>query len=580
MKIHTVPEHSIAFMQAVSGGTVRCSGDYLFFTGDNWLIGIGYPVTGSYDDVSFWTALEFVARKNNIEDCWAIAPSMPAQLQPYITEKDVYYILPLNVAVPPCLRREVRRAETCLRIDETTEFSAAHRRLWAEFVQRRPLKAHARELFARTVVMLNAQDTDIRLLNAWDSDGNLAACCVMDYAPDAFCSYIIGAHSRIHYTPHAVDALFAVMLRNARKTGKEYIHLGLGVNEGITRFKKKWGGFPIMPYLEASWHMSELPCRHHSSKKTGGLVREAIDHTLVTLLHNGGASERRKLPEQPEERPYAMLWEVRKDKQISFLGGTAHLFRYSFARSFRKLFRNMRVVLFEGPLDAASLALVAREGARAGTQPSMVNMFNDEEIHRLHDVVNGTQSALARFLNIAWPHPIDVRGILASHRPWAVFFSLYYAYLQRYGWNQSVDMEAWDIAHDMDCQVICMETIEDQLASLESIPLERICYFLRHPETWRWHRRVSMQAYLAGDIEKMQGTGTEFPSRTERVISVRDDVFIAAMLPYFEQGSAVALVGTAHLFRLRGMLQNCGFQLRQVYPTMWHKLRASLRGDA
>jgi hypothetical protein len=29
---------------------------------------------------------------------------------------------------------------------------------------------------------------------------------------------------------------------------KEYIHLGLGVNEGIRRFKKKWGGIPFLKY--------------------------------------------------------------------------------------------------------------------------------------------------------------------------------------------------------------------------------------------------------------------------------------------------------------------------------------------
>ncbi|MBO4300807.1 MAG: TraB/GumN family protein [Desulfovibrio sp.] len=415
------------------------------------------------------------------------------------------------------------------------------------------------------------------MLNAWDSQGHLAACCVMDYAPESFCSYVIGAHSRCHYTPHAVDALFAAMLRNARAAGKAYIHLGLGVNEGIVRFKKKWGGVPVMPYTAASWQMSELPC--HQDLAAKGVVREAVDHTLALLLHSGGGAERRQLPEPLEERPYAMLWEVRKGNNLSYLGGTAHLFRYSFAPSFRRLFRNAQVVLFEGPLDAASLAFVAREGASAGAGPVMADLLNEEEMRRLEKVVNGPQGALARFCNMAWPHPVDVRGILATHRPWAAFFSLYYAYLQRHGWNQSVDLEAWEIAHDMGCRVLCMETIDDQLASLESIPLERICRFLRHPETWRRHRRQSLQAYLAGDIEKMQGTGTEFPSRTERVISVRDEVFLAAMLTHFAQGSAVALAGTAHLFRLRDMLRDHGFRLRQLQPTLWHRLRARLRGE-
>ena len=38
------------------------------------------------------------------------------------------------------------------------------------------------------------------------------------------------------------------MIQVARKYQKEYVHLGLGVNEGIARFKKKWGGVPFLKY--------------------------------------------------------------------------------------------------------------------------------------------------------------------------------------------------------------------------------------------------------------------------------------------------------------------------------------------
>lgn len=579
IRIRTVPEHSATLMRAVSGGASQVRDDYLFLTGEGWLVGIGYPVSGAdYDAGRFWAALQAVARGAAAEDCWAVAPSLPAILRPYTDEEDVYFVLPADAPVPPALRGPVRRAEERLRIDETWEFSAEHRRLWAEFVRRRPLRPQARELFARTAAMLDAPETDVRLLNAWDGEGRLAACLVMDYAPEQFCSYVIGAHSRLHYTPHAADALFAAMLRNARAAGKAYIHLGLGVNEGIARFKKKWGGTPVLPYRAASWRMSELPLA--AGGAGGGVVREAVGLSISALLRTGGGpSGRRELPETPEQRPYAMLWEVRRGNCVSYLGGTAHLFRYSFARSFRRLFRKTGTVLFEGPLDAASLALVAREGSRAGAGPVVAELLSDEEIRHLERVAWGPQGRILRFCNMEWEHPVDVRGILATHRPWSVFFSLYYAYLRRQGWNQSVDLEAWDIAHDMNRRVLCMETIDDQLASLESIPLERILNFLRRPETWRRHMLQSMRAYLAGDIEKMQGTGTEFPSRTERVISVRDDVFLEAMLPHFAQGGAVALAGTAHLFRLRDMLRAQGFSLRQIRPTLRHWLRARLRGE-
>lgn len=571
--IQTVPEHSLAFMRAASGGTALQRDNALFLAGDTWLIGIGYPLRGPYDADSFLATLLALARERSIDACWAIAPSLPPLLQPHMDEEDVYYVLPADAPIASALRREVRLAEARLRIDMTTEFSAEHRRLWAEFLRRRPLRPQAKELFARTPALLHAPDTDIRLLNAWDREGHLAACFVMDYGPETFCSYIIGAHSRTHYTPHAADALMATMLRTARAEHKAYIHLGLGVNAGITRFKKKWGGVPTLPYMAASWHMHELPSPDHPDH----VVRDALDFSVGVLLHGSPATGRRELPEQPEQRPYAMVWEVRKGDRRSFLGGTAHLFRYSFAKSFRKLFRQVDTVLFEGPLDSESLARVADEGSHGG---SLAGILTEGEIRRLERVVRGPQGRLAHFCNMAWPHPADVRTILATHQPWSVFFTLYYAYLQRKGWDQSVDLEAWHIAHDMGCTVLCMESIDDQLASLQSIPKERILNFLRRPETWHCHRRQSLQAYLAGDIQKLQGMGTEFPSRTERVISVRDEVFLHAMLPHFERGGAVALTGSAHLFRLRPMLRERGFVLRQIYPTTRHWLLARLRGAA
>jgi hypothetical protein len=33
-----------------------------------------------------------------------------------------------------------------------------------------------------------------------------------------------------------------------REHGKDIINLGLGVNEGIRRFKEKWGGVPFLNY--------------------------------------------------------------------------------------------------------------------------------------------------------------------------------------------------------------------------------------------------------------------------------------------------------------------------------------------
>lgn len=575
-RIRTVPEHSAAFMEAMSGGKAVVYGAFPFYIHETWIIAIGYPLEGTYDPSAFESALQRAIKEHGAKECWAIAPRLPSNYAAFLEEEDVYYVLPADTPVPAKLRNPVKKAAAHLETEEGKEFTASHRKLWAEFLRRKELKPQVRELFARVPFVLAAPGTDIRLLNAWDHDGNLAACLVMDYAPEKFSAYIIGAHSRHHYTPHAGDALFAAMLENARKENKHYIHLGLGVNDGISRFKKKWHGVEALPYQAASW-------KTHTGTKTDSSLRDAVMASLLTPRGEaqnltGNVMFGKRLP--PEQRPFAMLWKLEKNGNTSWIGGTAHSFRYSFASSFRKLFSEVDTVIFEGPLDAASLAAFARHGHTRADAPRIADYLTENEIRHLEKVVCGPQGALASFCNMAWKTPVNVRRILAEHRPWSVFFSLYYAFLERHGWVESVDLEAWEIAHDKGRNVIGMESIEEQIASLESVPLERIIRFLQHPENWKTRMRQSLSAYLAGNLENMLGTSTEFPTRTERVIGFRDERFRERMRPYIEHGRTAVFVGTAHMLNLETMLREDGFVVTKVLPTWKHKLRAQLRGGS
>ncbi len=94
------------------------------------------------------------------------------------------------------------------------------------------------------------------LLSAWNRAEKLAAYFVVALAAKDFSNYVIGCHSRKHYVKGASDLLFLEMIRLSREHGKRYIHLGLGVNQGIRQFKKKWGGKPTLNY-----EMCELQVR-------------------------------------------------------------------------------------------------------------------------------------------------------------------------------------------------------------------------------------------------------------------------------------------------------------------------------
>lgn len=343
-----VPEHSAPFMQAVSGGRVLTVDNFVFYAAEDWLMAIAYPLRdgGEYSHQRFEAALSGALRETGATACFAVGPDLPPRLADNVLERDEFYTLPADAPVPPRLRSPVRKARERLRIDETREFGPQHRRLWAEFMGRAVLRANVRELFARTPQMLAAEGADVRLLNAWDGD-RLVACLVLDYSTPAFVSYIVGARSRSHPVPHAGDALFAVMLEKARAACCDFVQLGLGVNEGITRFKRKWGGAPQLSYVMAQWQ----------ERPRADVHKVVLDELMQALVERSdeGLSKRQILDRLPDQRPFAMLWELEKQGRRSWICGTAHFFCYSFADSFRRLFRKVDTVIFEGPLDAGQI---------------------------------------------------------------------------------------------------------------------------------------------------------------------------------------------------------------------------------
>jgi uncharacterized protein YbaP (TraB family) len=143
------------------------------------------------------------------------------------------------------------------------------------------------------------------------------------------------------------------------------------------------------------------------------------------------------------------------------------------------------------------------------------------------------------------------------------FFSLWTGFLARQGWTQSVDLEAWHLAHEMGRAVVGMESIPEQIETLESIPMSRIVNFLRQCRSWSGYIRRNVRAYLKGDVDRMFGTSIEFPTRTELVIHRRDARFLERMRPFIEEGRCAVFVGSAHMINLRGMLAEAGFSLRR-----------------
>ena len=597
LSLAAIPEHSPAFMRAMSGGEAFFIDDFLFLRGKDlpgsqhadWLMAVGYRLgLAPGDDLDanardFSAALDKALEACGAEHCFAMAPVLPAPMRQnaLALEEDVFYTLPTAAPVPKRLRNILETAP--LRVVVGHDFTPGHRRLWAEFTGRTALKPNVRELYARTETVLKAAGgqpgADLRLFDAVDAEGNIAASLLLDFAPKRFVSYIIGAHSRSHYAPHATDLLFKVMLEAARAEGREEIQLGLGVNEGITRFKRKWGGAPALPYVMGEWHFarkgSPAPgCFPERSRKPSRKTDGVADELMRAMLAPGTISKWEFMLHQPEQRPFAMLWELEKNGKTSWIAGSAHFCRCSFTRSLTRLFEQVDTVIFEGPLDVDSL-LETDDYGEIPPPPGkrVIDFLTPDDIARLKKRLcapewrdYGKKSHRLPEDKLFW--------FLEETKPWYAFFSLWTAFLERRGWENSVDLEAWELAHSMNKVVFGMETIPEQMIALESAPMPRIVRFLRDCGNWDAYRRRNESAYLRGDLEGMMGTSTEFPSRTEQIIDSRDQRFRERMRPWLERGNVAVFVGSAHMLNLRWMLKEDGFAVRKVLPAWTHRLRA------
>lgn len=250
-----VPEHVPELMSGVSGGQTLLVRDYLGCRTDRWFALVGYPLENPFSEEGLASVIDEICLKYRPWTLSVIAPRLPASVCARCTEResDRYYVLELDdFRVPGALRRMVRKAGQQLTIARGSAFTREHTRLALEFVRRVKPGPRIETLLDRMPAYLNASQHAL-VLEAWTRENCLSAFYVVDLATPAFGVYVIGGHSKKHYVPGASDLLFFEMVQVCRQAGKARIHLGLGVNAGIRRFKQKWGAQPGLPYEMGEW---------------------------------------------------------------------------------------------------------------------------------------------------------------------------------------------------------------------------------------------------------------------------------------------------------------------------------------
>jgi hypothetical protein len=257
-----VPEHIVSLMTLISKGDPFLIEDHLGLARDNWLILVGYPLEKQYSQERCGRILKQAVDTFRPEYLRFIGPEIPPFLLESCKERqtDQYYELDMAQTVQkPSLLRAALQASEGLIVERGRSITREHEALISELLQRETLTPRVRELYLAMPDYVGRSST-ARTLNAFDKTGKLCAFLVVELGARNFSTYLLGAHSKKHYVPHASDLLFLEMINLTREHGKNTINLGLGVHEGIRRFKKKWGGKPFLNY-------EFCECRYGAARK-------------------------------------------------------------------------------------------------------------------------------------------------------------------------------------------------------------------------------------------------------------------------------------------------------------------------
>lgn len=243
-----VPEHSLDLMVSLSAAKPGILDGFVYFVGRNLVILVGYPIGKPFNAMDLDKVVSQLTERFNPTRISLIAPDLPSRLSCGVLEQDMYYVIPLVDYHPkPALVRHAEKAAQTIRLELSRTYTGEHQALALEMISRGGLTPRVEALFANIGAFVT-QTQSARVLNAWTHKSKLSAFYVLDLAPRHFSVYVIGGHSKKHYVPRASDLLFHEMIELSKSHNKTLIHLGLGVNEGICRFKKKWGGVPFLPY--------------------------------------------------------------------------------------------------------------------------------------------------------------------------------------------------------------------------------------------------------------------------------------------------------------------------------------------
>ncbi len=249
IKYAYVPEHLIGYVRAVSEVEPFLLEDYLCYYLKKNLIFIGYPLKEPFEERIAKKVLNSAIERFKPEHVTIIAPEiLRSKEKCHRSGSDYYWRLDLTkLHISGKLRNTIGRAFRELYVEKKQEITNEHTELISEFLSSHTLEDFTRYICEKIPNYISSART-AWVFSARDKKGRLIAFDIADFGSQNYAFYMFNFMSRRHYVPGVSDLLLYEIINVAQGEGKSFINLGLGINEGVTFFKKKWGGIPFLRY--------------------------------------------------------------------------------------------------------------------------------------------------------------------------------------------------------------------------------------------------------------------------------------------------------------------------------------------
>ncbi len=257
------PDQLLPYVQAVSNVSSFVLGNYLVHMQENHAVLVAYSIQEEQTEQSLKQSIEYLNSLKDLERITVLAPIRPTNIPSHITnissQEDYYYFLDLPLSIDKLKNAQYmcKKATEHLTIQVgqgQSAWSGEHQELMLNYIRRPDVSTEMGSIFQR-LGNYCSNTQQVLLFSAYDNKSSkLLGFTVGDFTSWQ-CAFYMFAMRHEHAFAGVADVLLWSLIQEAQNRGYSSCNLGLGINAGISFFKKKWGAKPHLPFVQTSWQV-------------------------------------------------------------------------------------------------------------------------------------------------------------------------------------------------------------------------------------------------------------------------------------------------------------------------------------